>query len=171
MNRRSPLRARKGLARRTPLMSKAEKRKPARRTGPPAATRLTVLERDEYRCAVCGIGILEVPFSIHHRRNRGSGGSSDPLRNAPSNLLTVCGTGTTGCHGWIGSSPEESYDAGWMVSLNSRQDPADVPVIHAVFGQSVHLTHEGTVRLLPSRDIAGLLDDGSVMDAETGGAA
>jgi hypothetical protein len=57
----------------------------------------------------------------------------------------VCGTGTTGCHGWIGASPEEARDAGWVVSLNSIEDTAEVPMIHAVFSASVLLTDEGTV--------------------------
>jgi hypothetical protein len=154
VKRRSPLRARKGLARRVPLLSKAEKKQRPRYTGPPAATRLTVLERDEYRCAVCGIGVLDIPFSIHHRRNRGSGGSSDPLINAPSNLLTVCGTGTTGCHGWIGDSPAEAIEHGYAVSLNSQQATAEVPILHAALG-GVFLLDDGTVRPVPSWDGAG----------------
>jgi hypothetical protein len=125
--------------RRTPLRTSREKRAGRRDTGPDRSVRELVLERDEYRCAVCGIGILEIPFSVHHRRNRGSGGSSDPAINAPSNLLTVCGTGTTGCHGWIGSSPAEALEHGYAVSLNSREATTDVPVVHVVFGASVYL--------------------------------
>jgi hypothetical protein len=132
----------KALVRRTPLRTSQQKRTGRRDTGPDRNTRVLVLERDEYRCVVCGIGILEIPFSIHHRRNRGSGGSGDPLRNAPSNLLTVCGTGTTGCHGWIGSSPLEALEHGYVVSLNSLERTTDVPVIHAVFGASVFLADE-----------------------------
>lgn len=142
MKRRTRLKAKTPLRRRTPIMTRSEKTARPRYTGPPAATRLLVLERDEYRCAVCGIGVLEVPFSIHHRRNRGAGGSSDPLINAPSNLLTVCGTGTTGCHGWIGSSPAEAFEHGYAVSLNSREATADVPVLHVVFSASVLLADE-----------------------------
>jgi hypothetical protein len=163
-----PLRARVGLARRTPLRASREKRTGRRDTGPDRTVRELVWERDEGRCVVCGEGVYGKPHSIHHRRNRGSGGSSDPRRNAPSNLVLVCGTGTTGCHGWIGASPEEARDAGWVVSLNSIEDPAKVPMIHAVFSASVLLTDEGTV--VPVASWAPL-DDGTVMDAETGGAA
>lgn len=138
------------LKRRKPLRTSREKRTGRRNSGPARPTRLTVLERDEYRCAVCGQSVLDIPLSIHHRRNRGSGGSSSPAINSPANLLTVCGTGTTGCHGWIGSSPAEARDAGWVVSLNNSEDPADVPVIHAVFSSSVFLLHDGTIRFPPT---------------------
>lgn len=133
---------RSGLKRKKPLRTSREKRTGQRNTGPDRSTRELVWTRDEGRCVLCGEGVYERPHSIHHRRNRGSGGSSDPRRNAPSNLLLVCGTGTTGCHGWIGQSPEEARDAGWVVSLNSIEDPAQVPVIHAVFGASVFLADE-----------------------------
>lgn len=137
------------LKRTKPLRTSRERRTGRRDTGPAKSTRVLVLERDEYRCAVCGIGVLEIPFNIHHRRNRGSGGSSDPAINAPSNLLTVCGTGTTGCHGWIGSSPAEALEHGYVVSLNSREAATDVPVVHAVHGV-VYLLDDGTLRLPPS---------------------
>ena len=136
----------KALVRRTPLRTSREKRTGRRDTGPAKPTRLLVLERDEYRCAVCGQSVLEIPMSVHHRRNRGSGGSSDPLINAPSNLLTTCGTGTTGCHGWITESPAEALEHGYVVSLNSREATTDVPVVHAVHGV-VYLLDDGTLRL------------------------
>jgi hypothetical protein len=135
--RRTPLR------RRTSLRTSKEKRSGRRDTGPDRTTRELVLERDDYRCAVCGDSIVGGVRSIHHhRRNRGSGGSSDPAINAPSNLLTVCGDGTSGCHGWIGANPDEAMDAGFAVSLNSSDAPAQVPVDHAVYGL-VYLRDDG----------------------------
>ena len=123
------------------------KRRP-RYTGPSRTIRDLVAERDQWRCAVCGTSVLCCAYSIHHRRNRGSGGSSDPAINAPSNLLLVCGTGTTACHGWIGASPAEALDHGYVVSLNSLDRPADVPVVHAVHGV-VYLLDDGTVQAPP----------------------
>lgn len=142
LNRRSRLRAKAPLKRHSPLRSKGKGSGRGKDTGPPVPTRELVLERDEYRCVVCGAVIFGQPWSVHHRRNRGSGGSSDPAINSPANLLLVCGTGTTGCHGWIGERPEEARDEGYAVSLNSRQDPASVPVHHAVHGL-IYLTDDG----------------------------
>jgi hypothetical protein len=46
------------------------------------------------------------------------GGSKDPTTNQPSNLLLLCGTGTTSCHGRITEFPKKSKAAenGWIVS-------------------------------------------------------
>ena len=128
-----------------PLRRRAHTKRRSVRTGPPLHVRRIVLERDEYRCALCGIGLAGRPYSIHHRRNRGAGGSSDPAINSPANLLSVCGTGTTLCHGWIGANPRAAASAGYVVSLNSIADPATVRVKHAVHGV-VLLTHDGLVR-------------------------
>lgn len=135
----------KALQRRTPLRTSREKRTGRKNTGPVQSTRELVWTRDEGRCVLCGVGLLGRQSAVHHRRNRGSGGSSDPAINSPANLLSVC-DGPGSCHEWIGASPAEAYEAGYMVSLNSRQDPADVPLIHAVFESSVFLNHDGTIR-------------------------
>lgn len=103
-------------------------------TGPDKNTRDLVKERDHYCCSKCGRSVYGIRASVHHRRNRGDGGSSDPAINSPANLLLVCGTGTTDCHGWIGSNPEEALKLGFVVSLNSDDDPADVPVKHHAYG-------------------------------------
>jgi len=42
-----------------------------------------------------------------------------------ANLIAVCGSGTTGCHGWIENHRGESYRRGWLVHTNV--DPATVP--------------------------------------------
>jgi hypothetical protein len=54
-------------------------------------------------------------FNLHHRRPRGMGGSKDPRINDPANLLALCGSGTTGCHGLIESYRERSYEHGWLL--------------------------------------------------------
>lgn len=58
-------------------------------------------------------------WTRHHRLPRGQGGSNDL-----SNLLHVCGDGTTGCHGYIEHNRTASYEAGWLVHMG--MDPAQV---------------------------------------------
>lgn len=154
LERRTRLTAKTGLTRRTPLREVSLKRaaaggKPARArdTGPVRTTRDLVMERDDFRCVVCGrIIVATADWSIHHRRNRGSGGSSDPRINAPSNLLLVCGSGSTLCHGDLTDNAQRdaALAAGWVVSLNSKQDPAEVPVLHSQYGPCL-LADDGSV--------------------------
>jgi hypothetical protein len=116
------------------------RQKPARDTGPDAKTRKLVLERDGYACVCCGWSILGQPYSLQHRKRRSQGGG-----NSPPNLITVLGTGTTGCHLRIDSRIDpEDEEKGYTV--RSWQDPADVPVM--VFsehgsGATVWLTADG----------------------------
>lgn len=57
-----------------------------------------------------------------------------PWINLPANLLLLCGSGTTGCHGWIEAHRGDSLDLGWLVSRNSKTLPEDVPVPHVLHG-------------------------------------
>jgi hypothetical protein len=76
---------------------------------------------------MCGTSILNVPSSIHHRINRGAGGSGRLER--ASNLIRLCGTGTTGCHGWITEHPDKAGGAGWVLpKLNPSIDPSQEPI-------------------------------------------
>lgn len=155
--RRKPLVSTKPLARKTALREVSAKRAAAsgkpvrpRDTGPDRTTRDLVKLREDWRCAVCGRVLIDFPdTSIHHRRNRGSGGSSDPGINRPCNLLFVCGSGTTLCHGDLTDNAQRrvALGAGWVVSLNGNQDPAQVPVMHALYGR-VLLLDDGGVELL-----------------------
>lgn len=80
--------------------------------------RAIVSERSGGLCERCG---LRPATNVHHRKNRSQGGTW-----SPDNLLHLDGSGTTGCHGWIGANVKLSYDHGWLVK--SFQDPASVPV-------------------------------------------
>lgn len=40
--------------------------------------------------------------------------------------MLLCGSGTTGCHGWVHGHPAEAYRLGWLV--HSWHDPASVPL-------------------------------------------
>jgi hypothetical protein len=143
LERKTPLRAKTPMARGKGLQpggsgirrAAAKPKRPAD-TGPSAEVRAAVRARDVDTCVVCGVVVVAVPHSIHHRRNRGMGGSSDPRINDVTNLLFVCGTGTTDCHGMLTERPWE-LDAekhGWIIGRNSIADPALVPVLVAWLG-------------------------------------
>lgn len=100
------------------------RRKP---TGPVQSIRHLVMNRCAARCEVCGRRTDgHTPFNIHHRKPRGMGGTTNERTNLPSNLLFVCGTGTTGCHGWIESHREEAHRRGLI--LRQSEDPRTAPV-------------------------------------------
>lgn len=40
--------------------------------------------------------------------------------------MLLCGSGTTGCHGWVHGHPREAYRLGLLV--HSWHEPATVPV-------------------------------------------
>ncbi len=81
-----------------------------------------IRERSAGRCEVCG----GRGTNTHHRAGRGMGGSKDPRLGLPSNLLRVCGSGTTACHGWVTEHPAVAYDLGLLV--HRGHNPAEVPV-------------------------------------------
>jgi hypothetical protein len=94
-----------------------------------------VHERSGGACEVCGAARAT---NLHHRRARGMGGTKAPI-HGPEWLLHLCGTGTTGCHGYIEAHPETSYAKGWKLRRN--RDPAISPV--QLGGQWVILTPDG----------------------------
>lgn len=127
-----------GLRRRTPLQQgsasmqpgarKNASRKTRRDAGPSPEVVDGVLERENYSCIVCGIGIgpegRGVGWSIHHRIRRSQG-----VDHSIQNLILACGSGTTGCHGRIHAEPEAARAGGWM--LSGRQEPLAIPVLIA----------------------------------------
>ena len=71
------------------------------------------------------------------------GGTDDPAVNSPANLLLLCGTGTSGCHGLVETQRALAVEHGWLVPRPT--DPASVPVL-LFFGDRVYLTPNGTYR-------------------------
>jgi len=92
--------------------------RPRARPGHPALdqARQGVHARDGMRCWRCGRSAVWSSPHVHHRKLRSQGG-----RDAPSNLLLLCGD----CHGWVHGHPRLARLAGWIVSRSST--PADVP--------------------------------------------
>jgi len=110
-------------------------------TGPGEETQMLLFHRAGARCELCATDLSAgAPSSKHHRRPRGMGGSSTTWINDVSNLLLLCGTGTTGCHGRIESHRTAAYDAGWL--LRTGFNPWEVPVV--LHGhRTVYLTRDG----------------------------
>lgn len=150
LQRKTPLVAKTGLRRSTPLQQSAESVQPgARKSAPKKAQRQVgpspevvdgVLERENYSCIVCGMGLgpegRGVGWSIHHRLRRSQG-----VDHTIQNVILACGSGTTGCHGRIHAEPAAARAGGWM--LSGWQEPLAVPVLIA--GQRwVYLTSIGT---------------------------
>lgn len=119
-------------------------RKPPRDTGPDAGTVATVAARDFGRCARCGEPIWGErgrDWSVQHRRAR-QDKDRRPDTNEPQNLLLLHGSGTTRCHGHVESYREEARANGW--AIRQSDDPAEMPVNHAVHGW-VLLTDAGGI--------------------------
>jgi len=94
----------------------------------PKRVRSDVLRRDGNSCLRCGVHISVRGYSLHHRKGRHAlPGMPDP--HIAANLVTLCGSGTTGCHGWVHAHPEKAYEAGWMIRRLGAERPADVPVL------------------------------------------
>lgn len=125
--RRTPMpRRKKALATRRAATSSGR-----RGTGPSTRTRELVAERAGYCCEICGLSLHNgttwtEPYSVHHRRPRGAGGSRDAATNSPANLLLLCGSGITGCHGRVERDRSTAYVFGWLV--RQGHDPETVPV-------------------------------------------
>jgi HNH endonuclease len=94
---------------------------PTPNSGPSAKLRALVEARDK-GCVRCGAVVPRDEDSVHHRIPRGRGGE-----NTAENLLLLCGSGTTGCHGYVESHRTEAYNHGYLVKTG--YDPLDVPVL------------------------------------------
>ncbi|GGL27518.1 HNH endonuclease [Phycicoccus endophyticus] len=105
----------------------------------PASVRELIIQRDAHRCARCSALLLSAPHSIHHRKPRGAGGTRDHRSIDPRNGVLVCGTGTTGCHGWIESHRAAAYATGWLLR---SYDQLDKPLI-TLDGHAIYLTDDG----------------------------
>lgn len=97
-----------------------------RRTGFGRATKALILDRDGWACVCCGLTVAQVPLTVHHRRNRGAGGSRDPRTNGPANGIACCRS----CNDLMEASAARATEArarGWK--LVHGQDPHLVPVV------------------------------------------
>lgn len=99
----------------------------------PKTVRAVFFDRDKERCFRCYRGLKweerGMGWSAHHRKPRGMGGTSDPKIARASNCLILCGSGTTGCHGWVESHRANALELGLLVPRNGNTDPAHVAAV------------------------------------------
>lgn len=125
------------------LAAPAPKQRRPRDTGPDAATVALVWSRDGGRCVRCGgvlTGTRGFDWSVQHRRAR-QGTDRRPDTNQPTNLILLCGSATTLCHGHVESYRDQARQHGW--AIRQTKDPAAMPVQHALHGW-VLLNADGT---------------------------
>lgn len=79
--------------------------------------RAAIYQAGEGRCIGCG----RADVTAQHRRRRGMGGSRDPLISTPANGVPLCGSGTTGCHGWTERHPLPAKLLGWALEVYEDQ--------------------------------------------------
>lgn len=91
----------------------------------PKAIREAVLERDSNKCQRCGRSLYGQQYSLQHRDPRGAGGSK--LRHTMANLVALCGSATTQCHGHVESYRIEARAHGWLVPHGAV--PEEWPVL------------------------------------------
>lgn len=117
--------------------------------GPTRATCDIVDARDDWRCQRCGASLAVTSGSRHHRQLRRSGD------HRPSNLILLCGSGTTGCHGWVHANPKAARAEGLIVPSWARAE--FVPV--KTFGGWLRLIPDGSALELGAREAERLLRD------------
>lgn len=143
LQRRTPLKPGKPLARKSP-MPRTRTRAPRRPryTGPSAGVKDDLLTRSGGRCEVGGCP-LGVGYSRHHRLPRRMGGSKRADINELANLLLICGAATSpdGCHHRIESNREWAYLNGYLLPADANPD--QVPVVYR--GSLVLLSNDGTI--------------------------
>ena len=87
--------------------------------------------RDGYQCVRCGKSVYEcLFFSRHHRHMR-----SHPFKglHLPANVILLCGSCDSGCHGWVHQHPREAMGNGWLVS-GFNDHPEQVPILTHLHG-------------------------------------
>ena len=118
-------------------------------TGLSTKTRRQVADRDKGRCLRCGMR----GTNIQHRIGRGAGGTSRPEVNGLAALVTLCGSGTTGCHGHITEHPTEAYETGWAIRRSFSGRACDVPLVD-LYERTFYLSDSGDLTYL--NDVPGL---------------
>lgn len=105
-----------------------------------------IIARDQGECVRCGRHVAHLTrgwaWSIHHRRPRGAGGTRLAWVDQAANGIILCGSGTTGCHGWVEKNRRASIDTGFLISALGLSTAEDIAIHHRLLG-FVYLDNEG----------------------------
>ena len=98
-----------------------------------------IVSRDEGLCARCLTPVIHLMrgfgWSLHHRMPRGRGGTRRAFVGQAANGVLLCGSGVTGCHGWVEAHRREAIEDGFIVSAIGRAKPDEVEIFHALHGR------------------------------------
>lgn len=102
----------------------AQKRSKRRKQIAYALARSEVFERSGGRCEAAVEHVCDGHGTqAHHVRRRSQGGT-----DTADNLLWVCGSGSTGCHGWIHANPQTATALGLLEMSSYNPAPGLVNV-------------------------------------------
>lgn len=156
LHRRTPLRRTGMSSRRMALRRRSVARAGSLTSSRPRVTpeerqaRTLTRKRSGARCEVLLEGwCLGGRLNFHHRMDTSVGG----LWTAPNGLM-ACGSGTTGCHGWITEHPAGARPKGW--SVRSHVDPRRTPVLRR--GRWVLLLDNGLLITLQEHEVVTSVD-------------
>lgn len=110
------------------------------------AIRAALLERSGGRCEVSGLPLDPDTFDVHHRRNKGMGGTSRPDVHDLSNLLALDPSVHNGGPRSVHGRRPWSEQRGYLIPKLARYPPGIMPVWLGMV-RWVHLTDDG--RYLP----------------------
>ena len=124
-----------------------------------ADSKRAALERQGWHCLRCGTNIHDPSCwpgrSGHHRQLRRV---ADPdVRHSPVNIIELCGSGTTGCHGWVHQHVKEAERLGLIVPFGI--DPLSTPV-RDWHGRWLWLNQDGTATPLTMRETLTIQTEG-----------
>lgn len=106
----------------------------------PRKVRAALHERAGDCCEICGVHGAN---NAHHRRNQSQGG-----RDTLANLLLLCGSGCTGCHGRVTLHPSWATENCYTIQgLLDGDAPETVPVL--IRGERCLLEDNGSVVVIP----------------------
>lgn len=116
----------------------------------PSKQTCDLVDRRDGQCLLCD-GTESDGWSGASRHHRLMRSHPWPGLHNPANLIRVCGSGTTGCHGRIHANPGLAYRMGWLVH-GWVDDPSEVPVMTYSHGW-VYLLPDGSIRPLTKTEL------------------